>query len=152
MAPESITERKYSSKSDVWSFGVACWELFSHADRPYPDMTPHNLMIAVTKGYRMPRPSLCPPDMYVFLSSTPLHNSLLLNIQFMCCVCRYDIMLQCWQLDSSARPSFAGLYRTLSDLRDELTDQSDSVRRLVAAVTRLNHPDSNNAEFDESHL
>ena len=35
MAPESITDGKYSLKSDVWAFGVTIVEILSHRE-PYP--------------------------------------------------------------------------------------------------------------------
>ena len=67
MAPESILDRHYSSASDVWSFGVLCWEVFSLGQTPYPGLLPDNVLIALAKGYRMPRPERCPPDLYVLL-------------------------------------------------------------------------------------
>ena len=63
MAPECIHERKYSSKSDVWSYGVLCWEVFSNGAKPYADMNAHAMMAAVMRGYRMPRPESCPTEM-----------------------------------------------------------------------------------------
>ena len=65
MAPESILEMHYSSASDVWSFGVLCWEVFSLGQSPYPKMTADAVIIALTRGYRMPRPDLCPSEMFV---------------------------------------------------------------------------------------
>ena len=64
MAPESILERYYSSASDVWSYGVLCWEVFSFGDTPYPKMEYHEVVIALAKGYRMPRPDACPSEMF----------------------------------------------------------------------------------------
>ena len=65
MSPEAVSERKYSSKSDVWSYGVFAWEVFSLGAKPYPDMGAHAVITAVARGYRMPRPDMCPPDVYV---------------------------------------------------------------------------------------
>jgi proto-oncogene tyrosine-protein kinase Ret len=66
MAPESILERVYTSASDVWSFGVLCWEVYSLGEAPYPRKTAEEVLIALAKGYRMERPPLCPENMYVF--------------------------------------------------------------------------------------
>ena len=44
MAPESVIDRKYSSASDVWSFGVFCWEVFEHGKTPYPGVMLENMM------------------------------------------------------------------------------------------------------------
>ena len=63
MAPESIIDRKYSSASDVWSFGVMAWEVFSFGERPYKKMKVDEVTMAILQqGYRMPQPELCPPD------------------------------------------------------------------------------------------
>ena len=60
MAPESIVDRKYSSASDVWSFGVLCWEVFEHGKTPYPDMSVSQVPSQLLRGYRLPRPEQCP--------------------------------------------------------------------------------------------
>ncbi len=65
MAPESISEKKYSSKSDVWSFGVLCWEVFSLGERPYKDMSAHATVAAIKRGFRLARPTLCPEATFV---------------------------------------------------------------------------------------
>ena len=64
MAPECLHDRKYTSKSDVWSYGVLCWEVFSNGTKPYPGMNAHAMMAAVMKGYRMPKPEPSPIEMY----------------------------------------------------------------------------------------
>ena len=65
MAPESILDRHFSGASDVWSYGVMCWEIFSFGQMPYPKMNADQVLIALTRGYRMPRPDACPSEMYV---------------------------------------------------------------------------------------
>lgn len=38
-APEAISYRKFTSASDVWSYGIVMWEVMSYGERPYWDMT-----------------------------------------------------------------------------------------------------------------
>ena len=63
MAPEAVLERRYTSKSDVWSYGVLCWEVFSCGDKPYSGVQPTMMMVEIIKGYRLPRPSHCSADL-----------------------------------------------------------------------------------------
>lgn len=81
MAPESMSQRTFSSASDVWSYGVLMWEIFNPDQIPYPDFDNLQLVIEVTRGYTMPVPNACPAI-----------------------VAR--IMKACWRLKPSKRPSF----------------------------------------------
>jgi serine/threonine protein kinase len=65
MAPESILERMYTSASDVWSFGILCWEVFSLGEVPYPRRTAEEVLLLLKRGERMPKPDLCPDNMCV---------------------------------------------------------------------------------------
>src|SRR5690606_16467255 len=71
----------YSFKSDVWSFGIVLWELFSFGKVPYPGMSNAEAAENVLKGYRMPCPENCPNEIYV-------------------------LMEQCWLSDPIDRPYF----------------------------------------------
>ncbi|PRP86255.1 serine/threonine-protein kinase HT1-like [Planoprotostelium fungivorum] len=59
MAPEAITQNKYSTKSDVYSFGILIWELFEEKD-PYPGLQPVEAAVQVVEGLR-PVFTQCPP-------------------------------------------------------------------------------------------
>ncbi|XP_072024696.1 angiopoietin-1 receptor-like isoform X2 [Amphiura filiformis] len=88
---ESMTKKMYSTKSDVWSFGILLWEIATFGGTPYSDMKTSNLAYRLTDGYRMPKPENCEGDMY-------------------------ELMLQCWQEDPDARPTFKDIVRTLTDM------------------------------------
>jgi serine/threonine protein kinase len=63
MAPEALSEAKYTSKSDVWSFGVLMWEIVSFAMMPYGALAGQDLLIELERGFRLPLPQDCPPHM-----------------------------------------------------------------------------------------
>uniref|UniRef100_A0A8C1GAR7 FES proto-oncogene, tyrosine kinase n=1 Tax=Cyprinus carpio TaxID=7962 RepID=A0A8C1GAR7_CYPCA len=86
-APEALNYGRYTTESDVWSFGVLLWETFSRGVTPYT--IPHNMnnqqtRDEVERGYRMPAPNNCPGEIYA-------------------------LMCQCWQYDPRNRPSFRKL-------------------------------------------
>ncbi|MEQ2266103.1 hypothetical protein XENORESO_018213 [Xenotaenia resolanae] len=65
MSPESIFQNIYSSESDVWSYGVVLWEIFSLGCSPYPDLqTTRQFGTALKRGHRMDRPEHAPSDLY----------------------------------------------------------------------------------------
>lgn len=59
MAPESLSHHVYTSKSDVWSFGILVWELVTLGATPYPGVPVQNLFPLLKSGYRMERPENC---------------------------------------------------------------------------------------------
>ncbi len=65
MAPESLTDRKYSVKTDVWSFGILCWEVFTFGAKPFKDLTNDMAVTAILRGARPPQPENVSSEMYV---------------------------------------------------------------------------------------
>ncbi|XP_069849955.1 vascular endothelial growth factor receptor 3 isoform X1 [Dipodomys merriami] len=92
MAPESIFDKVYTTQSDVWSFGVLLWEIFSLGASPYPGVQINEEFCQRLKeGTRMRAPELATPAIR-------------------------RIMLSCWSGDPKARPAFSELVEILGDL------------------------------------
>lgn len=56
LSPETIDKKIFSTPSDVWSFGIVLWELFSLGATPYPDVRADELKDKLNDGYRMEKP------------------------------------------------------------------------------------------------
>ncbi|KAK1883824.1 Tyrosine-protein kinase Fer [Dissostichus eleginoides] len=91
-APEALNYGRYSSDSDVWSYGILLWETFSLGVCPYPGMTNQQAREQVEKGYRMACPQRCPDDVY-------------------------KVMQRCWQYNPEERPKFSDLQRDLNAIK-----------------------------------
>ncbi|XP_026133690.1 fibroblast growth factor receptor 2-like isoform X1 [Carassius auratus] len=59
MAPEALFDRVYTHQSDVWSFGVLMWEIFTLGGSPYPGIPVEELFKLLKEGHRMDRPANC---------------------------------------------------------------------------------------------
>ena len=55
-APEAISYRKFTSASDVWSYGVVMWEIIAYGERPYWNWSNQDVIKAIEKDYRLPPP------------------------------------------------------------------------------------------------
>ncbi|XP_067167006.1 ephrin type-A receptor 2 [Apteryx mantelli] len=101
-APEAISYRKFTSASDVWSYGIVMWEVMSYGERPYWELSNHEVMKAINEGFRLPAPLDCPSAVY-------------------------QLMLQCWQQERGRRPRFADIVGIL----DKLIRAPDSLKTLA---------------------
>ncbi|XP_035873850.1 fibroblast growth factor receptor 3 isoform X1 [Phyllostomus discolor] len=88
MAPEALFDRVYTHQSDVWSFGVLLWEIFTLGGSPYPGVPVEELFKLLKEGHRMDRPANCTHDLYM-------------------------IMRECWHAVPSQRPTFKQLVEDL---------------------------------------
>ncbi|TWW66970.1 Tyrosine-protein kinase CSK [Takifugu flavidus] len=88
----ALVFQRFSTKSDVWSYGILLWEIYSFGRVPYPRIPLKEVVPRVEKGYKMDAPDGCPPAVY-------------------------DLMKQCWTLDSASRPSFRMLREKLQHIR-----------------------------------
>ncbi|XP_031230164.1 high affinity nerve growth factor receptor [Mastomys coucha] len=67
MPPESILYRKFSTESDVWSFGVVLWEIFTYGKQPWYQLSNTEAIECITQGRELERPRACPPDVYAIM-------------------------------------------------------------------------------------
>ncbi|XP_006885219.1 PREDICTED: tyrosine-protein kinase Fes/Fps isoform X4 [Elephantulus edwardii] len=91
-APEALNYGRYSSESDVWSFGILLWETFSLGASPYPNLSNQQTREFVEKGGRLPCPEQCPDAVF-------------------------RLMEQCWAYEPGQRPSFSIIYQELQSIR-----------------------------------
>ncbi|XP_022665318.1 tyrosine-protein kinase HTK16-like isoform X2 [Varroa jacobsoni] len=90
-APEAVNFGSFSTASDVWSFGVTLWEMYSFgAEQPYGSMTGIQVLNFVETGSRLDQPIACPDWCY-------------------------EIMLRCWSIEKDARPCFGDLAQMFAE-------------------------------------
>ncbi|KAJ2949679.1 hypothetical protein O0L34_g15606 [Tuta absoluta] len=97
-APEALKYNKFSNKSDMWSFGILLWEIYSFGRVPYPRIPLAEVVRHVERGYRMEAPEGCPAG-------------------------PYEVMRAAWHAEPAQRPTFAHTRRTLATIRDHARQQ-----------------------------
>merc|ERR1711871_880842 len=92
-APECIYRSKFTTKGDVWSFGVCSWEILSHGKKPYSEFSQgHEVVTYAIEGRgRLQKPEGCPDSVYA-------------------------ILLNCWQHEMEERPNFSVVLAQLEGL------------------------------------
>jgi len=98
-APEVFEKGKFEKSSDVWSFGITIWELFSYGHPPYSTLTNPEVLPFLKKGNRLAQPRNCPDDVWA-------------------------VILDCWRLEKDQRPTFLQLFRAFSVLIEKYQKQS----------------------------
>ncbi|XP_068734088.1 tyrosine kinase receptor Cad96Ca-like [Montipora capricornis] len=93
-AYEALMYGTYTTKSDVWSFGVLLYEIFTIGGSPYPRMDDRKIANILQEGYRMPKPH-------------HVDNEL------------YKIMMSCWLKNPNARPTFLNLKDKLEKMENQ---------------------------------
>nr|XP_014347148.1 PREDICTED: mast/stem cell growth factor receptor Kit [Latimeria chalumnae] len=129
MAPESIFECVYTFESDVWSYGILLWEIFSLGSSPYPGMPVDSKFYRMIKdGYRMLSPEFAPAEVY-------------------------DVMKGCWDSDPFQRPAFQEIVKVIERLISEstmhtysnLSSKFSNRETFMTHSSRLNSIGSSNA-------
>ncbi|XP_046849885.1 ephrin type-B receptor 1-B-like isoform X1 [Xenia sp. Carnegie-2017] len=87
-APEAYKHRRFTTASDVWSYGIVLWEIMSYAERPYGDWDNYMVMEKVTASYRLFAPTNCPKIVH-------------------------QLMMECWKEERNQRPSFSDIVQML---------------------------------------
>ncbi|XP_060775266.1 macrophage-stimulating protein receptor isoform X2 [Neoarius graeffei] len=95
MAIESLQTQKFTTKSDVWSFGVLMWEMLTRGASPYPDVDPYDMTPYLLQGRRLPQPQYCLDSLWC-------------------------ILLQCWNPEPDFRPTFSMLVNNLQEIHSML--------------------------------
>uniref|UniRef100_H3CY70 Tyrosine-protein kinase receptor n=1 Tax=Tetraodon nigroviridis TaxID=99883 RepID=H3CY70_TETNG len=67
MPPESIMYRKFTTESDIWSFGVVLWEIFTYGKQPWYQLSNTEAIECITQGRELERPRTCPNEVYVLM-------------------------------------------------------------------------------------
>ena len=90
-APEAVLYKRFTIRSDVWSFGILLYEIVTYGRSPYPGMSNAQVLEAIQQDYRMPCPMGCPDQVY-------------------------EVMCECWRDGPEVRPTFNTLQQRLKDL------------------------------------
>ncbi|XP_063784448.1 tyrosine-protein kinase ITK/TSK [Pseudophryne corroboree] len=90
-APEVFRYARYSSKSDVWAFGVLVWEIFSEGKTPFEHLSNSDAVEEISAGLRLFKPKLASEKIYKLMNS-------------------------CWQEMPEMRPTFCCLMREITDI------------------------------------
>ncbi|XP_028039144.1 vascular endothelial growth factor receptor 1 isoform X2 [Bombyx mandarina] len=94
LAIECMVDRIFSTQSDVWSYGIVLWEMFSLAKTPYPNISPTDLLRWLSDGNRLEKPPFADDRLY-------------------------NVMLRCWHQKPTARPSFTELQEILGNFLED---------------------------------
>jgi len=91
-APEALRKKKFSSQSDVWSFGILLWEMIQHGDEPYPGVfSIREILKLLATGERLEVTEECPPELL-------------------------KLMNDCWVEQPKQRPTFSEIVSRLSGM------------------------------------
>jgi len=102
-APESIKYLKFSSSSDIWSFGVTLWEICSDGEVPYSSLANKEILKEIEDGKRLSKPNSCPDQLYT-------------------------IMNDCWKIKSEERPTWTQLFNRFKEFSTTIAIETPSIQ------------------------
>jgi serine/threonine protein kinase len=102
MSPESIQKKIFNTETDIWSYGVLVWELFTRGMTPYSNIDNNLLFYNLENGYRLPKPQSCPVSIYT-------------------------ILLKCWSKSPKSRPDFATLSEQIECIIGSLPEDQNLI-------------------------
>ncbi|WKX90526.1 hypothetical protein Q1695_009401 [Nippostrongylus brasiliensis] len=85
LALESLSDQSYTHRTDVWAFGITCWEILTFGQSPYQGMDICSIRSFLRDGNRLSQPSNCSAELY-------------------------QVLLQCWMANPESRPTFTMLH------------------------------------------
>ncbi|XP_050095813.1 tyrosine-protein kinase Abl [Anopheles aquasalis] len=126
-APEGLAYNKFSTKSDVWAFGVLLWEIATYGMSPYPGIDLTDVFHKLESNYRMERPPGCPLEVY-------------------------DLMRKCWQWNAQDRPTFKSIHHDLEHMFQEssITEAVEKQLQGVSIISTLLTPQMNKKSYNNA--
>jgi abelson tyrosine-protein kinase 1 len=125
-APEGLAYNHFTTKSDVWAFGVLLWEIATYGMSPYPGVDLSDVYSLLESGYRMERPHRCRDDLHALMS-------------------------RCWLWRPSERPAFEELHSTLEAMIDDRCRDNSSSRSDSSTCDSFDHQRSRSASDSGIH-
>eukprot|EP00039_Didymoeca_costata_P014829 m.244994 g.244994 ORF g.244994 m.244994 type:complete len:1378 (+) comp16106_c0_seq31:355-4488(+) len=108
-APEAMETLRFSTATDVWSFGIVVIEIFQHGETPYPGKSNPEVINLTMSGQRHDRPLDCSLDIY-------------------------NVLLKCWDVKASRRPSFKEIVDMLTKISPEALRDSSKVNKVRTSM------------------
>lgn len=127
MSPEALIYGKFSVEGDVWSFGVVMWEVFSYALQPYYGISNEEVTEAIRRGRTLKIPEDCPAEVY-------------------------DLMKECWTMDSQSRPDFDELLHKISHLCQYASVSDDKNEDVLSIDSQMSSDAFTEDEYSEEEL
>eukprot|EP00117_Sycon_ciliatum_P031521 scpid16697/ scgid1278/ Insulin-like growth factor 1 receptor; Insulin-like growth factor I receptor; Insulin-like growth factor 1 receptor alpha chain; Insulin-like growth factor 1 receptor beta chain len=127
MPPEALFDGIFSTASDIWAFGVFCWEVYTLGQLPYPGCANTQIVSWIRDGNRLPRPDLCPEHIY-------------------------ESMQACWREEAGVRPNFKLLHEFVSACMDASSKRQQSVHTFDAYDSDGDYVISNSGAADSGEF
>ncbi|KAG7200756.1 hypothetical protein KM043_001302 [Ampulex compressa] len=118
MPPESILYGKFTTESDVWSFGVVLWEIYSYGLQPYYGYNNQEVIDMIRSRQLLPCPEDCPTMIY-------------------------SLMIECWHEVANRRPQFPEIHHRLHNWYINQTYLSDFCNESITSYSGSSHKSTN---------